>query len=121
MLEYGQRLTHRSGNLLSRPGVSTGRALFEAALAGGAGALGRESGALAVGCIADLLVLETDCADFYGLEGDALLDAWIFSSDGREKELWSAGRHVVREGVHVQRERVLADYQRAIDGLLSAA
>ena len=39
-LEYGQRLKHRERNVLSGgPGVSTGRALFDAALAGGAQAL----------------------------------------------------------------------------------
>ena len=39
-LEYGQRLKHRERNVLSGgPGASTGRALFNGALAGGTRAL----------------------------------------------------------------------------------
>ena len=50
-LEYGQRLTRRARNVMASPaGNSTGRQLFERALAGGAQALGRPIGALAAGC-----------------------------------------------------------------------
>src|SRR5208337_754334 len=52
-LEYSQRLAARSRNVLARPGGSTGRALFDAALIGGAQALARSSGSLAVGARAD--------------------------------------------------------------------
>lgn len=37
LLEYGVRLTARRRNALARPGESTGRALFAAAIEGGAG------------------------------------------------------------------------------------
>ena len=47
-LEYGQRLHHRGRNLLaSHEGQSTGRRLFDAALAGGAQASGRRLGSIA--------------------------------------------------------------------------
>ena len=41
-LEYGQRLIHRQRNVLGDAGQSTGRRLFDAALAGGAQAVGRD-------------------------------------------------------------------------------
>ncbi len=39
-LEYSQRLAHRARNVLAQPGQSNGRALFDAAVIGGAQALG---------------------------------------------------------------------------------
>ena len=45
-LEYAQRLRDRARNLFARGGGSTGRALYDGALAGGAQALARPSGAL---------------------------------------------------------------------------
>ena len=47
LFEYSQRLKHRARNVLAeREGQSTGRSLYEKALAGGAQALGRRIGAL---------------------------------------------------------------------------
>ena len=57
-LEYGQRLIHRQRNVLGDPTQSTGRRLFELALAGGAQAVGGAVGALAVGNRADFVVLD---------------------------------------------------------------
>ena len=92
----------RSRNVLARPGGSTGRALFEAALAGGAQALARPSGRLAVGACADL-ALDAGHPTLAGKSGDAILDAWIFSAgNGLVDCVWSGGRKVVQGGRHVR-------------------
>ncbi|PXB78826.1 formimidoylglutamate deiminase, partial [Pseudomonas aeruginosa] len=58
-LEYGQRLRDRKRNRLYRDDQPMiGRTLYDAALAGGAQALGQPIGSLAVGRRADLLVLD---------------------------------------------------------------
>ena len=59
-LEYGQRLFHRQRNVLGDSKQSTGRRLFELALAGGAQAVGRPVGAIALGKRADFVVLQAD-------------------------------------------------------------
>ncbi len=111
-LEYSQRLRDRVRAALATPDVSTGRALFSGALAGGAQAAGRRSGAIMPGLWADLLALDASHPDLAGLSADRLLDAWIFAAgDGAVREVWAAGRHVVREGRHVARTAITARYR----------
>ncbi|MCY4541743.1 MAG: formimidoylglutamate deiminase [Rhodobacteraceae bacterium] len=117
-LEYSQRLRDRMRCVLTdRPG-SVGRQIFDRSCVGGALAAGRDCGSIRPGCWADLL--ELDAADILleGLSGDALLDAWIFAgSDRLIRNVWSAGRHLVRSGVHIRRPEILGKYrlvQRAL-------
>lgn len=120
LLEYSQRLAHRGRAVLATPAASTGRVLFEGAVRGGAQAAGRHSGAIAPGHWADLLALDTS-GDLAGRQGDALLDGWIFAGDDRlVREVWSAGRHIVREGRHVAHEAVTRRF-RAVMARLGAA
>lgn len=119
LLEYGQRLQGRGRAMLASPGQSTGRALFQAAVQGGAQAAGRASGAIRVGDWADLLALDTGAVNLAGRMGDGLLDAWIFAgSDGMVSDLWSAGRHIVSGGRHIARDAVEARY-RAVTARLA--
>jgi formimidoylglutamate deiminase len=119
LLEYGQRLQGRGRAMLATPEHSTGRALFQAAVQGGAQAAGRASGAIRVGDWADLLALDTGAVDLAGRQGDALLDAWIFAGDDRlVTDVWSAGRHIVTGGRHVARDAVEARY-RAVTARLA--
>ncbi|MCP1200528.1 formimidoylglutamate deiminase [Notoacmeibacter sp. MSK16QG-6] len=118
-LEYSQRLRDRHRAILSSADRSTGRLLFDEAVRGGAQALGRRSGEIAVGHWADLLALNTEAVDLEGKAGDTLLDAYVFAGDDRMvSDLWTAGRHMVREGRHVARARIEATYRKVATSLL---
>ncbi len=111
VLEYSQRLRDRSRAAMATADRSTGRVLFDGAVAGGAQAAGRPSGALKPGLLADLLALDAGATDLAGLTGDRLLDAWIFAGDDRVvRDVWSAGRHVIRGGRHAGEQAITAAY-----------
>lgn len=120
MLEYSQRLRDRKRGVMADAGQSVGRALFDAALAGGAQAAGRRSGGIAVGQWADLMALESGALALDGRRGDDHLEAWIFACNQPVvRELWSAGRHIVQAGRHVARDRAEAGF-RAVMARLRA-
>lgn len=117
-LEYSQRLRDKARNVLAPGGASTGQTLFMGALAGGARALGRETGAIQVGAWADLMTLDRDHATLAPLDDGQLLDGWIFAGpQGAVREVWSAGRHVVRDGRHIGRDKIEADWRRVMADL----
>jgi len=120
-LEYSQRLALRARNVMATSRTaSTGRALFDGALAGGAQALGVASG-LVAGIAADIVSLDADNLVLAGRSGDALLDGWIFGSRRSLVDcVWTSGRKVVTNGRHHQAESVAADFRRALEGLLAA-
>ena len=103
-LEYSQRLFHRARNVLAAPGGSTGRALFDGALIGGAAALSAESG-IAAGKAADFVSVKTRLG--VDLDGDALLDGWIFANSAEVDCVWVHGRKQVEGGRHVSREAIV--------------
>ncbi|WP_233712956.1 formimidoylglutamate deiminase [Amaricoccus solimangrovi] len=106
-LEYSQRLRDRARNVLAPAGASTGAALYEGALRGGARALGRETGAIRTGAWADLVTLDREHDSLMALDDGQLIDGFIFTDPrGAVRDVWSAGRHVVREGHHVARARI---------------
>ena len=119
LLEYGQRLARRSRNLLAEPGRSTGGALYRAALAGGARALGAEA-SLCVGASADIVSLDAAHPSLAARNGDALLDGLIFAA-GREAidRVWRRGREVVTNGRHVARNAIAARYRATLAKLLA--
>jgi len=120
-LDYSQRLRDRVRAALATPDRSTGRVLFDGAASGGAQAAGRQSGAIAAGNLADLVALDTRLVDLEGRQGDALLDAWIFSGNDRAiAEVWSGGRHLVRGGMHVRRDQIEAGYRAVLKRLKAA-
>ncbi|MBB5047943.1 formiminoglutamate deiminase [Rhodopseudomonas rhenobacensis] len=120
LLEYGQRLAQRGRNVMARDG-STGRALFEASLQGGAQALGLQPTGLVEGAIADLISLQTSHIALAGRAGDAILDSWIFA--GQEKLVdcvWAGGVQLVSGGRHHDREPVAQRFRRTLERLLAA-
>ena len=102
-------------------GGSTGGALFGAAAAGGAQALGRPAGGLAPGAAADIVSLKGDSPLLAGRADDAILDAWIF---GGARDLvdrvWSGGSKVVSDGRHPRRETIAARFAKTLKRLAAA-
>ncbi len=119
-LEYAQRLSRRARNVLTgHDQVSTGRSLFEGALAGGGQALGAPTG-LTVGASMDVVALDANDVSLVGRRGDALLDSWIFAGRaGAIDRVWRFGRKVVSEGRHVDAEAISARYRKVLQKVLA--
>lgn len=110
-LEYSQRLRDRGRAILATDTHSTGRVLWESALAGGAAAAGRETGAIATGLWADLCAIDLENPVMAERTGDQWLDSLIFAGgEGLVRDVWSAGRHLVREGRHHAHDTIAAGY-----------
>lgn len=118
-LENSQRLRDRARAVLATQARSTGRVLLEAAAAGGAQAGGRRCGAIETGALADLIGLDDDNAFLCNRRGDAALDSLIFGGGGPAsiRDVWSAGRHMVRDGRHIHRDDIEAAYKRTVRDL----
>ena len=119
LLEYGQRLSLRTRNALARASTpSVGRSLFDAALAGGAQALGAPS-TLAVGQPADLVSLKADDAALTHRRHDRWLDGWIFSGGRQAVDcVWCAGNKLVTGGRHIHRDAIGRRYRLALHKVL---
>jgi formimidoylglutamate deiminase len=119
-LEYSQRLAHRGRNVLaSAAGRSTGRTLFDGALAGGAQVLQSARG-LVAGASLDVVSLNTEQPELVQRREDDLLDSWIFSGGRRLVDcVWRAGEKVVADGRHRHRDDIVARYRRALKNLLT--
>ena len=120
VLEYGQRLTRRSRNVLCRGADrSTARTIFDAVQAGGARALGASPAGIAAGASADIVSLDATREVLLERKGDALLDGWVFAArDNVVDCVWRAGRAVVRHGRHVDRARIARRFARTLQELL---
>lgn len=117
-LEYGQRLVERARNVLAGDDTSTGRRLFEGAVAGGARACGKKTGRIEAGYRADLITIDTEHPLLDGKQEDSLLDGWIFSGNANVvKDVFVGGRHVVANGVHPMQDTIALDLKCALDEL----
>ncbi len=118
-LEYSQRLRNLGRAMFATPKKSTGRALLDQITSAGATAANRDAGVIAVGQQADLLALDMDATDLLGKSGDMLLDSYIFAgSDALVTDVWSAGRHLVKDMVHVRRDEIVAGYRKTLKSLM---
>ncbi len=121
MLEYAQRLRDLSRNVMAPENAHVGAHLYLAAARGGAQALGRNAGTIREGALADLVALDPEHPALACLDGDALLDGFVFAAgDGAVTDLWSAGRHAVQGGRHIARDAIRAAYAKALKSLVSA-
>ena len=114
-----ERVVDRARIVLAAADQSCGRNLYDLALTGGAQALGRDSGAIAADKWADMVALDPAALDD-APAGDLLLDQWIFAGDRNAvSDVWAAGRHVVKGGRHVARERIAARYRACLASIRS--
>lgn len=119
MLEYSQRLRDRQRNVMVKTKGSTGSKLYRKALRGGAQALARNSGEIAVDKLADLVAIDTTDPRMFALADDQVFDGFIFAaSDNVVMDVWSAGRHQVCAGRHVNEDAIKSRYQSAIQTLI---
>ncbi|MEM9331251.1 MAG: formimidoylglutamate deiminase [Pseudomonadota bacterium] len=115
ILEYSQRLRDHTRSALATSEKSTGRHLFDLMVEGGARAAGRNTGKIRTGMLADLMCLDSTHIDLASRTGDMILDCYIFAgSDQMVTDVWSAGRHQVKEGKHIDRQTILNRYSKTM-------
>jgi formimidoylglutamate deiminase len=121
-LDYTGRLERRSRNVTrGKPGGSIGAGLLAGAWAGGARALGRACGKIAPGFLADLVALDADHPALVGRAGLGWLDAWIFSGNSAPvRDVMVRGRFLVRDGAHIDGERIRRAFAATMRRLLAA-
>jgi formiminoglutamate deiminase len=120
LLEYGQRLTRQGRNVMARgPGRSTGTDIHAAALAGGAAALGADSG-IAMGQAADIVSLDLDHPALLHRAGEAITDSFVFAAGRSAIDcVWRYGDKLVSGGRHRARDRVVRAYSSALERLIA--
>ena len=120
-LEYSQRLRDNNRAAFATPKHTTARRLFDAVLQGGAIATQRKSGAIEPGFWADLLALDDNSVHLDQRKGDTFLDSWIFAGDDHlVTDVWSAGRHLVKNGQHIRRTKITDAYRHVLNDLKDA-
>lgn len=120
-LEYGQRLRDQRRNRLYRSDQPmVGRTLYDAALDGGAQALGQPIGRLEVGKRADWLVLDGNDPYLATAHEDGILNRWLFAGGDRQvRDVLVNGQWVVRDGHHAGEEESSRAFTQVLRDLLS--
>lgn len=120
-LEYSQRLRDIRRNIMVEPAGSVGQSLYLGAATGGAQALGRKAGQVAPGYLADLVAIDLTHPSLCALRPDQILDGLVFAaSDTVVTDLWSAGRHQVRQGRHIHHDAIVKGWRLAVKALMAA-
>ncbi|MBV6289822.1 formimidoylglutamate deiminase [Pseudomonas aegrilactucae] len=119
-LEYGQRLRdQRRNRLYGAEQPMVGRTLFDAALAGGAQALGQPIGELAVGKRADWIVLDGLDPYIATASADGILNRWLFAGGDRQvRDVMVNGTWVVRQGRHADEAQSAQAFAGVLRNLL---
>ncbi|MGL5734826.1 MAG: formimidoylglutamate deiminase [Beijerinckiaceae bacterium] len=122
ILEYGQRLALRARNVMAQQaGQSTGRALFDAALQGGAQACDMADAGLRAGACANFITLKADHPALSAARDDAIIDALIFARHDLIDTVWRNGKKIVADGQHRDRDRIARNYRAAMRRMMDAA
>jgi formimidoylglutamate deiminase len=120
-LEYSQRLRDLARNVLVVGEGSIGGTVYKGAAFGGAQALGRKAGEIGEGKLADLVAIDSTDQSLCALGTEQILDGLVFAAkDTVVTDLWSAGRHSVKEGRHIARDEIVANYRAAMTSLLAS-
>lgn len=118
-LEYGQRLRTQQRNVANLAGRRrVGDFLWQEALAGGAQASGRKLGKLQTGSRADILVLDDQHPNLYGVAVEDVLNTWIFTgNDNLVRDVRVGGQLMVENGRHVNQAMIAGSYLSAMTAL----
>ncbi|MFA9231201.1 MAG: formimidoylglutamate deiminase [Microgenomates group bacterium] len=118
-LEYSQRLRDIARNVMIDGEGSIGHSIYVGAAKGGAAALGRKSGQIEIGHLADLCAIDLTHPALCALAPAQILDGLAFAaSDAVVTDLWSAGRHQVQSGRHIHRDTIIAGWRRSVKQLM---
>ncbi|WP_248805660.1 formimidoylglutamate deiminase [Pseudomonas sp. MWU13-2100] len=120
-LEYGQRLRDQRRNRLYRTDQQmVGRTLYDAALEGGAQALGQAIGRLEAGKRADWLVLDGSDPYLATARDDGILNRWLFAGGDRQvRDVMVNGQWAVRGGRHAGEEESARAFTQVLRDLLN--
>jgi len=119
-LEYSQRLRDLARNVMVVGEGSVGDALYTGAARGGAQALGRGTGEIAFGQLADLVAINSSDPALCALQPHQLLDGLVFAArDQVVTDVWSAGRHMVQNGHHIARDQIISAYRSAMANVMA--
>ncbi len=120
-LEYGQRLALRRRNIAaSESAPSVGRNLWQEAARGGATALAQPAGAIAPGCQANLVVLDSGHLNLADRHGDGITDALLFCGTERlVRHVMVRGTWQVRDGHHPNEAAIAERFRKVQKGLLA--
>jgi formimidoylglutamate deiminase len=115
-LEYAQRLSKQQRAMLATSEQkSVGANLWQKATAGGAQSTNSNTGVLAIGKQADLLVLDDSQLCLYAHDDMHLLDSVIFASrQNLVLDVMVNGHWVIRGGQHTLEEKVAGDFAQLL-------
>ncbi|HYC37187.1 MAG TPA: formimidoylglutamate deiminase [Usitatibacter sp.] len=115
LLEYGQRLAGgRRSALATSAEPSPGQAMYVQAAIRGAQAVGLETGRIAPGHRADLVVLDPAHRALWNVGPEHALDAWIFAGDSAcVRDVMVGGSWRVRDRRHEREDELAMRFRRA--------
>ena len=115
-LEWSQRIRARRRNVLAVAGDGTiGTSLWVRAAHGGAQALAQQTGVIAAGQHADLVVLDPMDPALAEQASEDILDAAIFGPARMPvRDVMARGRFIVQSGRHAQEDAVFARYRATL-------
>ncbi len=120
-LEYAQRLSLQQRNVAADESEAhSGSRLWEAALKGGAAALGRKVGSIEAGHRADLLVLDDSHPLLYAKAPEHVLDSLIFAGNTNLlKDVMVGGTWQVKDGRHEQEQDITFAFNKVMHELMN--
>ena len=119
-LEHSQRYAEHARTVLADKNSSNAEGLLQNTALGGAKALGRNAGRIEVAALADMMSIAPSDWLGDGLSPSDTLDYWVFASRVESvSHLWSAGRHIVKDGRHIHRDEIVAPYLATLTKLRS--
>jgi formimidoylglutamate deiminase len=121
-LEYSQRLLHRRRNVSASHAVpQTAARLWGEAARNGAQVLGLDSGEIAVGKRADLVVINTDHVSLAGRDGSQALASYVFVTGRRAvRDVMVGGAWLVKDRHHAGEESAAEAYRACVKAIATA-